>query len=154
LLGLARTSGGWRFRVARGEARPSDERWLPAGLRGRGTLTLRGGGPLRADVTLETSAGTELALALELADGRLDGTSLTGRLALADAARSGFLGSAVEASGLAAVDATVARTTPSGSVVLAAIRSDEVALVWSGSRFLLEAATALVRADASGVMWN
>jgi hypothetical protein len=140
-------------RIAGDGARPADERWVPRALTGHGRLTLHGDGGLRADLTLATPAGTALELGLRLARGHLDGSTMVGDLAAADAMASGFLGSGNDASGVARIDALVVGKE-GGPAVLLSIRSEELVVTRAGAPFVFTNVAAALRIDADGVMWN
>lgn len=148
---------GARLRVARDGVRPPDEIWLPHELAGSGRLRLSGDLALRADVSLSTPAGTALELGLALGRERdLDGSTLTGDVALSDVLASGLVAGGWEPSGIVTVDALVGRATARGPVVLVALDSERI-VVTAAEPPLVAVATnvfAALRVDAGGVMWS
>ena len=148
---------GARLRGAGDGPRPLDEIWLPRELAASGRLRLSGDLSLRADVSLKTPVGTALELGLVLArEGHLDGSTLTGDVALSDLLASGLVGGGWEPRGIVTVDALVGATTARGPVVLVALDSEQI-VVTAAEPPLVAVATsvfAALRVDAGGVMWS
>jgi hypothetical protein len=159
LARLGNRPGGVRFRIAREGAREAREVWLPRVLTGRGRLLLRSDLSLRADVRVETPIGTALALGLLLSkDGHLDGSTLTGDIAMADAITSGYLGPAaaehVNASNVVTIDLLVPPRTESAASALVSLQSDLLTMTLAKAQLVTTNLYAALRIDADGVAWN
>ncbi|MCW5836005.1 MAG: hypothetical protein KIS78_26630 [Labilithrix sp.] len=126
----------------------------PRELSGRGRLSLDGGRSLRADVNVETPAGTALALALTRPrGGGLAGSTVAGDVALADVVASGALAGGDEAHGIVRVDALVV-AAGEGSAVLAALAAERVVVTYADLALVASGVDAAIRIDAAGLMWS
>jgi hypothetical protein len=147
--------GGAELAVALGRlgSRRVAEVELPRGLTGRGVLVLHAGSALTADIVLETPAGTALTLALRHeARGDLEGSTLRGAVAVEDLATCGVLGAKppIASDGVITLDLVARR----GGTVLGWAASSRMASTFDVAPVVITDASARVRADRAGIIWN
>lgn len=149
---------GLRLRIAHEGARPPEELWLPRALSARGRLRLLGDASLGSEVTLRTPSGTAIDLGLVLSsEGYLEGTTLQGTVAVADAIVSGALGplgvAQWDAGDHVEVDVLVGARTEKGSPFLVAFRSERLSATIANAALVLTHVSGAVRVDAERTAW-
>lgn len=152
---LALTRGA--FFIERDGERPPGEVWLPRDLGARGTLRIRAGAPLAADVSLVTPTGSSVALKIQYQRAAgFAGTTLAGALALDDVVRSGALGGAAPYTprGIVELDAVVSRDRDRGAAILASLRSERLVLQALDAELVARDAAGAVRFDGEHLAWN
>lgn len=163
--------GRLKVRVERRGSRPVDELWIPRTATISGELTLAADGATTAEIALETAAQPDgsssvllASLLLSAAPAlRLDGSTLRGTLAIADALVAGAFDTALRPlpEGSARIDATmkgqIEDVVLSGFVTVPRIRlamTGDSPAIRNGPIVFATDVTALFRIDTSKIVWQ
>ncbi len=152
------TSRERHYRIAGEGPRPSDELWIPGDLVGHGRLRWFGDRSLVADVTVETTRTTSLDVRVHVSRGvRLDGSTCTGTLALADGALAGLFGAIapedIDEGDVVEVDALV-RSDDAGDRLLCLISSDRLKVPLREAPIVVTHLSGELRIDGEGAAWS
>lgn len=163
--------GRLKVRVERSGSRPADELWIPRTAKIAGELTLAADGSTTAEIALETAvqpdgSSSVLLSSLRLSAApalRLDGSTLRGTLAIADALVAGAFETALRPlpEGSARIDATmkgaVEAVVLSGFVTVPRIRlamTGDSPAIRNGPIVFATDVTTLFRIDTSKIVWQ
>lgn len=139
-----------------GEAtRPTGEYWIPRDVGLSASLLLDGAGSWTIDVHVASPRGTELDAAVRIHDhGSVEGSALTGIVAMEDLARAGaLLDAPIEPSGLADVDAVLHESEEHISAA-ASVSIDRVGVLAKGTPVVLTNVSAMVHLTPARIVCN
>ncbi len=139
-----------------GEAtRSTSEYWIPRDIGLSASLLLDGAGSWTIDVHVVSPRGTELDAAVRIHDhGSVEGSALTGIVAVEDLVRAGALGDApIEPSGLADVDAVLHESEEHISAA-ASVSIDRVGVLVKGTPIVLTNVSAMVHLTPARIVCN